>query len=131
MNLLKGTAPPRRRPRRRLDDGDRLPLPGRDRRAADGTPVTVGIRPEHAEPGAGPARGHGRHRRDARLGDDRARRDRAPATPFTLARRGISRARPATGSRSPSPSPSSTSSTPRASPIGARADWREAYLQAV
>ena len=34
-----------------LGEGVTIPLPGRDVELADGAPVTVGIRPEHAEIG--------------------------------------------------------------------------------
>ena len=37
-----------------LDGGVTVALPGRDARLPDGAPVTVGIRPEHAEVGSGP-----------------------------------------------------------------------------
>jgi multiple sugar transport system ATP-binding protein len=55
MNMMKGTI---RRPGNglvvALEDGSVVDLPGREVDLPDGSPVTLGIRPEHVVPGEGP-----------------------------------------------------------------------------
>jgi multiple sugar transport system ATP-binding protein len=123
MNLLKGTV---RDGGVALDGGGALPLPGRGL-PADGTPVSVGIRPEHAEPGTGPI--------EVTVGtvemlgsETILHGETALGSPFTLARRGISRAR--AGDRVPVAFPEAFVHLfdAEGAAIAPRADWREAYL---
>lgn len=53
MNMLKGTIQRAGNAFAvRLGDGTNIPLPGRSVDLLDGSPVTLGIRPEHVQPGA-------------------------------------------------------------------------------
>jgi multiple sugar transport system ATP-binding protein len=54
MNLLKGRIRRAAGPAVEIEGGLVVPLPGRQLDLLENTPVTLGIRPEHAEVGAGP-----------------------------------------------------------------------------
>ena len=89
-----------------LDGGVTVALPGRDLSTLpDGAPVTVGIRPEHAEIGSGPLEITRRER--PRFSARRPSSCTAPRSGagFTLARRGISAPPLATGADFVLPAP--------------------------
>ena len=123
MNMLSGTI---RSGGVAIDGGGAVALPGREL-PADGTPVTVGIRPEHAEPGVGPIEiSVGT---TEMLGSETILHgETALGSPFTLARRGISRA--TTGDRVPVafPEPFVHLFDAEGVTVAPRADWRSAYL---
>jgi multiple sugar transport system ATP-binding protein len=128
MNILKGTL--RRRdgtPGVDLADGGHLPLPGRDITAADGTPVELGIRPEHAEPGGGPLEifvGT-----VEMLGSETILHgETGSGAAFTLARRGISRVVAGDRVRVALPEPFVHLFDASGLAMAAATDWRETYL---
>ncbi len=128
MNLLKGTIVPGgvALDGGSLDGGGRLALTDRDL-PPEGTPVSVGIRPEHAEPGEGPI--------EITVGsvemlgsETILHGETALGSPFTLARRGISRA--VAGDRMAVAFPEAFVHLfdAEGATIAPRADWRAAYL---
>ena len=111
----------------RLDGGGYLSLSGRHIDAADGTPLTIGIRPEHLRPGEGPievtvcgiemlgsetiihaATGAGRG--------------------ITVSRRGIARVRPGERMRLGLPEPFVHLFDAAGFTVGATEDWRASYV---
>ena len=111
-----------------LDGGVTVALPGRDARLPDGAPVTVGIRPEHAEVGSGPL--EIRVEATEILGSETIIHARLQSGQgFTLARRGISGAR--TGDQLPLSLPSAFIHLfdERGIAVGATPDWRSDYIR--
>jgi multiple sugar transport system ATP-binding protein len=127
MNLLQGTVG---EGGVAIDGGGAIRLPGRTL-PAPGTPVSIGIRPEHAEPGRGAIEppieivvGT-----VEMLGSETIQHgETALGSPFTLARRGISRAK--AGDRMPVAFPEAFVHLFDAggAAIAPGADWRSAYL---
>jgi multiple sugar transport system ATP-binding protein len=128
MNILRGKLHSQGdQPGIALDEGGYLPLPGRIFVAEAGTPVQVGIRPEHAELGTGPLQiavasvemlgSETIIHAETRSGDS-----------FTLSRRGISRARPGDQMQVDLPEQFVHLFDGSGLVIGARSNWREAYL---
>ena len=110
-----------------LDDGGMVPLPGRDIAMAEGAPVTLGIRPEHCEIGQGAF--------DVTvvstevLGAETViHAATAAGTPFTISRRGISRARPGDRVSIRFAEAFAHLFDESGKTVGANADWRSAYL---
>jgi multiple sugar transport system ATP-binding protein len=111
-----------------LDGGVTVALPSRDAELADGAPVTVGIRPEHAEIGAGPL--EARVEATEILGSETIIHARLNSGQgFTLARRGISGAR--AGDRLPLALPAAFIHLFDDSgvAVGATPDWRSDYVR--
>ena len=128
MNLLKGKL--ERRDDElgvRLDEGDHLRLPGRVVAPPDGTPVSVGIRPEHAEPGPGAL--EVTVATTEMLGSETlVHAVTRSGDSFTYSRRGISRAVPGDRLRIDFPEPFVHLFDASGLTIGARPNWRDAYL---
>ena len=129
MNLLQGTArAPRRRARRRASTtAITSASPAATSRPPDGTPVSVGIRPEHAEPGPGAL--------EVTVGttemlgsETMVHAVTRSGDSFTYSRRGISRAVPGDRLRIDFPEPFVHLFDASGLTIGARPDWRDAYL---
>ena len=124
MNLLKGKLAAGGIT---LDGGAFLPLPGRSFTLPAGSPVTVGIRPEHAEAGGtvldvivGTTEV---------LGSETVVHAEMPGGEgFTIAQRGISRAKSGDRIGIGMPEPFVHVFDEKGLTIGARDDWRTAYL---
>jgi multiple sugar transport system ATP-binding protein len=93
MNLIPGRIQQRSgTPGVLLEDGTHLPLPSREAKIDDGTPVTVGIRPEHLT--VGPGSLAAKVEATEILGSETIVHTRlASGQPLTLSQRGISGAR--------------------------------------
>jgi multiple sugar transport system ATP-binding protein len=111
-----------------LDDGVRVELPGRDAMIEDGAPVTVGIRPEHAEIGEAPLKA--RVEATEILGSETIIHARLPSgQPFTLARRGISAARAGDDISLSLPAAFIHVFDEKGTAVGATPDWRNDYVR--
>jgi multiple sugar transport system ATP-binding protein len=129
MNLLRGKVTRvDNQPAVALEEGGTIPLPGRDIALADGSLVTLGIRPEHCEIGDGLL--------TVDVGNTEVlgaetiiHTETSSATPFTISQRGISRAK--SGDKVPVAfrEPFVHLFDESGSAIGANNDWRSAYLQ--
>ena len=111
-----------------LDGGVTVALPGRDAGLPDGAPVTVGIRPEHAELGSGPL--EIRVEATEILGSETIVHARLQSgESFTLARRGISGAK--AGDRLPLSLPSAFIHLfdDKGIAVGATPEWRRDYVR--
>jgi multiple sugar transport system ATP-binding protein len=128
MNFLQGSVARREgQPGVTLENGGHLALPGREISVADGTPVSVGIRPEHAEPGDGPLEFV--ISAVEMLGSETILHgESAVGTPFTLARRGISRIAAGDRVRLTLPGPFVHLFDASGQAIAANAAWRDAYV---
>ena len=95
--------------------------------APDGTPVSVGIRPEHAEPGAGPL--ELTVASTEMLGSETiVHATTRSGAPFTYSRRGISRTAPGDRLEVGFPVPFVHLFDASGLAIAAQPDWRDAYL---
>lgn len=111
-----------------LDDNVTVPLSGRDIALADGAPVTIGIRPEHAEIGKAPLQA--RVEQTEILGSETIIHARLQSgQPFTLARRGISAARTGDDISLSLPSPFIHLFDEHGIAVGATPDWRRDYVR--
>ncbi|GLQ56403.1 ABC transporter ATP-binding protein [Devosia nitrariae] len=128
MNMLKGTvARAGNGLGIRLETGPLLALNGRDVPLAEGEPVTVGIRPEHAEAGAGPLAIT--VETTEVLGAGTILHGVAAAgQPFTLALRGISGIKSGDVLDIGLPEPFIHIFDEAGLAVGAPTDWRSAYL---
>ncbi len=129
MNLLEGKLERRdgdaRRPR--STTASPLPCPAAIVAPPDGAPVAVGIRPEHAEPGPGAL--EVTVDTTEMLGSETiVHAVTRSGDSFTYSRRGISRAVPGDRLRIDFPEPFVHLFDASGLTIGARPNWRDAYL---
>jgi multiple sugar transport system ATP-binding protein len=111
-----------------LAAGVTVPLSGRDAPLADGAPVTVGIRPEHAEIGSSPLKAE--VEATEILGSETIIHTRLQTgQAFTLARRGISAARAGEEIALALPSPFIHLFDGNGVTVGATPDWRSDYVR--
>jgi multiple sugar transport system ATP-binding protein len=111
-----------------LDDGASVPLPGRKVGLADGTPITLGIRPEHADIGNGPLTVTVEVTEI--LGSETIVHARMPSgAPFALSRRGISRVRSGETIGVALPEPFVHLFDAQGIAVGAEDDWRKNYVR--
>jgi multiple sugar transport system ATP-binding protein len=111
-----------------LDDGVTVALPGRDAELADGAPVTVGIRPEHAEIGNGELKA--RVEATEILGSETIIHARLQSGEgFTLARRGISAAKAGDEVTLALPAAFVHLFDDKGKAVGATPDWRRDYVR--
>ncbi|MDW6025795.1 sn-glycerol-3-phosphate ABC transporter ATP-binding protein UgpC [Mesorhizobium sp. BAC0120] len=111
-----------------LNDGVTIALPGRDAELADGAPLTVGIRPEHAEIGDGELKA--RVEATEILGSETIIHARLQSGEgFTLARRGISAATAGDEVMLALPAAFVHLFDEKGVTVGATADWRRDYVR--
>jgi multiple sugar transport system ATP-binding protein len=111
-----------------LGGGVTVPLPGREVALADGAPVTVGIRPEHADIGEAPL--GAKVEATEILGSETIIHARLRSgEAFTLARRGISAARSGDDIAVALPSPFIHIFDDKGTTVGAAPDWRRDYVR--
>ncbi|WP_370881934.1 ABC transporter ATP-binding protein [Labrys wisconsinensis] len=111
-----------------LGEGTSLVLPGRDVALPDGAPVTIGIRPEHAEIGDGPLKA--RVETTEILGSETVIHARLQSGQgFTLARRGISGAKAGDDVMLALPAPFVHLFDENGIAVGATPDWRRDYVR--